>query len=282
MRTTFLLLCALCLPFVTVAAPIEEEPEIVIEITGDPDPVTDGVSVWNKSAKELEKIFKGKTRQEILYTADTVSSMDTTLKSTNGKKYRYVRYGQDDMEYRKFLFDDKDILLACADNISQVLLINRKYNINMGANESDFLRAFPEAILTNLIDFTSSQELQAYQTALPEEKGTFYFIFNNERLEQSFANDKEYADYVSQLTLRNQRWLEEEHEKKQKQLEELRQEQEKAIREARAEKYRWKALVEGGTTEDQLHLPRVRHPEEYTLPPLVPTKTRNAKKDFLH
>ena len=271
MRILLFFLCLFCLPSIVVATPITEEPEIIIELTGEPDPVKDGISVWNKDAKQLEKIFKGKTREDVLYTADTVSSLDTLLKSTDGKKYYYVRYGQDDGDYRKFLFDDKDNLLACADEIIQVLTLNQKYQINMGVNENDFLRTFPEAVLTNLIDFDKEQELQSYQTTLPKQKNPSYYIFADEQLQQTFSDEKSYTEYVTQLSLKNQRWLEQEHERQQKQLEQLRQEKEEAIRKAQEEKSRWKALVSGGTIEDQRLLPRVKNPEKYKLPPLVPS-----------
>lgn len=273
MRTLLFFLCLLCLPVTGAAVPAEEQPEIIIELTGEPDPVNDGISVWNQNAKQLEKFFKNKTREDVLYTVDTVSSLDMLLKSGNGKKYRYVRYGQDDGDYRKFLFDDKDKLLACADEITQVLTLNQKYQINLGASESDFLRTFPDAVLTNLIDFNQNQDLQAYQITLPQEKAPSYFIFSNELLKQTFRDEKSYNDYVTQLSLQNQQWLEQEHERQQKQLEQLRQEKEAAIAKARQERYRWKALVTGGTIEDQLYLPHVTNPEKYQLPPLVPSTT---------
>ena len=268
MRLFFL--CLLCLPLLGAAAPGNEEPEIVIEIIGEPDPVSEGVSVWKKDAKQLEKFFKSKTREEVLYTADTVSSLDAALKSSDGKRYRYVRYGQDDGDYRKFLFDDKDKLLACADEITQVLALNQKYQINMGVNENDFLRAFPDAVLTNLVDFNENKDLQVYRATLPKEEKASYFVFSNEQLTQTFNDENAYTDYVTQLSMRNQQWLEQEHEHQQKQLEQLRKEKEEAIRRAREERLRWKALVTGGTIEDQLYLPRVTNPEKYKLPPLVP------------
>ena len=58
------LLCLFCLPLIGAAAPADEEPEIVIEIVGEPDPVSEGISVWKKDAGQLEKFFKGKTREE--------------------------------------------------------------------------------------------------------------------------------------------------------------------------------------------------------------------------
>ena len=269
----FFLLFIFCLPLAGGAVPVAQEPEIIIELTGEPDPVKDGISVWKKDAKQLEKFFKNKTREDVLYTADTVSSLDIPLKSTDGKKYHYVRYGQDDGDYRKFLFDENDKLLACADDLTQVLTLNQKYQINLGVHESDLLRTFPDAVLTNLIDFNKNQEFQVYQITLPKQESPSYFIFSDERLNQTFFDEQSYTQYVSQLSLANQQWLEEEHERQQKQLEQLRQEKEDAIRKAREEKSRWKALVSGGTIEDQLYLPRVTNPEKYKLPSLVPSTT---------
>ena len=290
MRTFLFILCAASLALPSFSAPASEEPEIVIELTGEPDDVPKGVSWWNKNAKELEDFFakeekktkKKIKREDVLRLIDSVSSYDRALTSADKKKYRYVRYGSDDGDYRKFLFDKQDNLLACADNLLQVLALNQQYNINMGVAESDFLRTFPEAILMNLIDFSNSRELQSYQITLPKQEKPSYFIFNNERLEQSFFNEETYAQYTTDLSAKNQKWLEREHEKQQKQLEQLRREREEAIRKEREERYRWKALVEGGTIEDQLYLPRVNDPEKYKLPPLVPSTTPAGMPIIVH
>lgn len=282
MRTLFLLLCALCLPLVGVTAPADEEPEIVIEIIGEPDSAPKGVAVLQTSVKDLEKTFKKATRDTVLRTANIISRVDSSLTAADGKKYRYVRYGYNNDEYRKFLFDANDYFLACTDNVIGTLSLNKKYRLNMEVDENDFLRTFPEAVLTNLIDFTSSQDLQAYQVTLPEEKKPSYFIFNNEFLVQAFDNESEYTNYVTQLSVRNQQWLETEHEKQQKQLEQLRHEQEEAIRKAREERHRWKALLRGGTIEDRMYMPIVVHSDGPLLPTPVADPTRAGTPIFVH
>ena len=54
----------------------------------------DGVAVFAYSADQLAARFAGKTRKEVLYTINTVSSKDTTVQSSSGKEYALVRYGK--------------------------------------------------------------------------------------------------------------------------------------------------------------------------------------------
>lgn len=259
-------------PPATMPAP--QEDEIIIELTGEPDPIPDGVSVWGKTEKELTDIFKANSREEVLRIVDSVSSADTTLKDANGTKYAYVRYGKDDTDYRKFLFDAKDRFLACADNVATVLQLSLQYHINMGVNEDDFLAAFrEEAISTALFDFVHSQELQSYQITLGNAPKPCYLVFENDRLTQIFENDKAYAAYVTQLSRANQQWLEQQEQLQKKQLEQIEKEKEEAIHKERQKRIQFKALLRGGTWEDRLYLPRVLHPEKYPVPPLVPNGT---------
>lgn len=248
--------------------------EIIIELTGDPDPVPDGVNVWAKTEKELTERFKESSREEVLRIIDSVSSADTTLKASDGTKYAYVRYGRDNGEYRKFLFDAKDHFLACADNITTVLRLNLQYHLNMGVNEDDFLTTFQEkAISTGLFDFAHSQELQSYQITLDDASKPCYLVFENERLTQLFEDDKSYAAYVTRLSRANQQWLEQQEKTQKKQLEQIEKEKEDAIHKERQKKLKFKALLRGGTLEDRLFLPHVLHPEKYPVEPLVPNGT---------
>ena len=267
------LLCLLVLPLGLFSqTPVDEEPEIVIELTGDDNPEADGIWIWDKNEKQLNKLFKNKTREEILYTVTTVSSADLLLKSSNGTKYHYVRYGSDDGSYRKLLFDQKDHFLACADNAASVISLNRRYGLSISTSESDFLYSFPDAIVTNLVDFTRDREWQIYQLVLPGKKETSYFLFCDGQLAQTFTDAKDYASYITQLSADNQQWLEEQQELQKKELEQLRQEKEQAIREERRKQRQYKALLEGGTLSDQLYMPRVLHPEKYPSLPLIPSK----------
>ena len=248
--------------------------EIIIELTGDPDPIPDGVNVWGKTEQELTERFKDSSREEVLRIIDSVSSADTTLKASDGTKYAYVRYGRDNADYRKFLFDTKDRFLACADNVTTVLRLSLQYHLNMGVNEDDFLATFQEkAISTGLFDFAHSQELQSYQVSLDETSKPCYLVFENERLTQVLENEKSYAAYVTQLSRANQQWLEQQEKIQKKQLEQIEKEKEDAIRKERQKKLKFKALLRGGTLEDRLYLPHVLHPEKYPVQPLVPNGT---------
>ena len=270
----FLFLLLVFLPVLTGAQSMpEEEPEIIIELTGEPDPVTDGISLWDKTERQLSQLFQNKTRQDVLYLVESVSTADSSLQSSSGKKYRYVRYGRDDGEYRKFLFDYKDRFLACADNAASVLILNQTYGINLGVSEEDFLDNFPQATPANLFDFPNEQELQSYQIALSPQNAPCHFLFVNGKLSQTFPDEKTYTRYVNELSEKNQQWLEEEHLKQQKQLEQLQQEKEDAIRRAQYRNRPFKALIKGGTWEDRLFMPRVLNPGKYELGPMVPNGT---------
>lgn len=256
-----------------ISTPSDQD-EIIIELTGDPDPIPDGVNVWVKTEQELTEIFKENTREEVLRIVDSVSSADTALKAADGTKYAYVRYGRDNADYRKFLFDTKDHFLACADNVTTVLRLNLQYHLNMGVNEDDFLATFQgKAISTALFDFAHSQELQSYQISLENDSKPFYLVFENERLTQMFENDRSYAAYVTQLSRANQQWLEQQEKIQKKQLEQIEKEKEEALHKERQKKLKFKALLRGGTLEDRLYLPHVLHPEKYPVEPLVPNGT---------
>ena len=255
-------------------SPADPQDEIIIELTGDPDPIPDGVNVWGKTEQELTELFKENSREEVLRIVDSVSSADTFLKAADGTKYAYVRYGRDNADYRKFLFDAKDRFLACADNITTVLRLSLQHHLNMGINEDDFLATFQEkAIFTGLFDFTHSQELQSYQITLENTPRPCYLVFENERLTQLFEDEKSYAMYVTQLSRANQQWLEQQEKIQKKQLEQIEKEKEEAIHKERQKKLKFKALLRGGTLEDRLYLPHVLHPEKYPVEPLVPNGT---------
>ena len=254
--------------------PINPQDEIIIELTGDPDPIPDGVNVWVKTEQELAELFKENSREEVLRIVDSVSSADTILKAPDGTKYAYVRYGRDNADYRKFLFDAKDRFLACADNIATVLRLSLQYHLNMGVNENNFLATFQEkAISTGLFDFTHSQELQSYQITLENNPKPCYLVFENEKLTHLFEDEKSYASYVTQLSRANQQWLEQQGKIQKKQLEQIEKEKEEAIHKERQKKLKFKALLRGGTLEDRLYLPHVLHPEKYPVEPLVPNGT---------
>lgn len=250
----WVLLLTVMLPLVSIAAPAEEA-EIVIELTGTPDKQTDGVSVWNKSETQLNHLFKGKTRTDVLYTITSISSLDKTLKNPQRERFFLVRYGSDDGDYRKFLFDGNERFLAAADNVKTVLRLNTAYQIDLGVTETDFIRAFnANATLTNLSDFAHNQDYQVYQ--LPAAKGLpHYAVFDNGKLINTYMDETSFSQFVSTLSAQNKTYLSEKKQaEKQAQLaaQKARQEQEK-----KRPRVRMRALVSGGTLEDQMYMPRL-------------------------
>ena len=91
------------------AAPYyQEEPEIVIEMHGAQTAPVKTVSIWDKNALQLTRLFRGKDRTHVLYSVENVSTKDDILRAANGKEYAFVRYGTNDGDYRKFLFKAED------------------------------------------------------------------------------------------------------------------------------------------------------------------------------
>ena len=156
-------LCFLALGATAQAAP---EPEIVIEMHGESSSPRQGISVWNKNARQLTRLFRGKDKTYVLYQVENVSSADRIIRSQNGKRYVYVRYGSDDGDYRKFLFQAQDpqTFVACAADIADVLAVNLKYGVNLGVSRSDFLRTYESrATLTNLLDKATNKTYSVYR-----------------------------------------------------------------------------------------------------------------------
>ena len=235
-----------------------EEPEIVIELTGEPNKKFPTVSVWDKNESQLSRLFNGKDRTYVLYSVDSISSADTVLTSSEGKKYFFVRYGRDDGDYRKFLFDEQERFLTVADNVKTVLLTNYIYGINMGVNETDFMMNFRDtATLTTLSDFEKNTEYQVYQ--LPFAGKTLYFVFAASRLQKVYADEAAFNEHKDMLSKKNDAW-------KKKQQEEAKR---KATSAPKTQRRPWKALVSGGTVMDQVYLPRARGVKP--IPPLKPS-----------
>jgi len=235
-----------------------EEPEIVIELTGQPDKTVPAIAVWKKNEHQLSRLFNGKDRTYVLYSIDSVSSADTILTSSDGKKYFFVRYGRDDGDYRKFLFDEQERFLAVADNVETVLKINQMYGINMGVNETDFMMRFRDTVtLTTLSDFENNTEYQVYQ--FPFAGKTLYFVFAASQLQKVYADEAAFNEHKDMLSKKNDTW------KKKQQAEAKR----KANAAKKTKRRPWKALVSGGTIKDQIDLPRARGVKP--IPPLKPS-----------
>lgn len=158
----------------------------------------DGVAVFSYSADQLAALFAGKTRKEVLYTVNTVSSLDTTVKSTSGKEYALVRYGKNSDDFRVFLFEFKlpQKLVAVVDDVKGVLALNEKYGINSTLAEKDLKDQAPQTYLTTITNVATNQTYTAYQS------GDKYLVFQNGALKHTF-NSHEYAAFIATVSAAN-------------------------------------------------------------------------------
>ncbi len=251
-----------------------EEPEIVIEMHGAKTVPVKTVSLWDKNALQLTRLFRGKDRTHVLYSVENVSTKDDILRSTSGKEYAFVRYGSDDGDYRKFLFkaEDPQTFVACAANLKDVLAVNLKYGVNMGISLKDFLRGYGQtAEVSALADETNGKTLSVYKQTYSDVNhktpAPYYFVFDGNALIQTLAGTKDYNAYVNKIEEANAALKA----KNKASQEKAALEKQKRAEAARAQNRRQpiKALAYGGTAEDQMYMPRVNNPK---FPPPQPSK----------
>ena len=264
------------LPWFPVWGQAAEEPEIVIEMHGQASAPRPSVSIWDKNARQLTRLFRGKDRTYVLYHVENVSSKDDTLYSEDGKEYAFVRYGSDDGDYRKFLFkaEDPQTFVACAANLDDVLAVNKKYKVNLGVSLRDFLRRYESrATLTNLADSASGKTYQAYKINYSDinnkKPSPHYFVFEDDDLIATYAGDDAFYDFVGKLSQSNKDLSARQKAAEQQRQAKLQKERQQALK--RANRPVRKALVSGGTTQDQMYMPRAVNATP--LPALTPSKT---------
>lgn len=247
------------------------EPEIVIEMHGESFSPRQGISVWNKNARQLTRLFRGKDKTYVLYQVENVSSADRIIRAKNGKRYAYVRYGSDDGDYRKFLFkaQDPQTFVACAADIADVLAVNLKYGVNLGVSRSDFLRTYESrATLTNLLDKATNKTYSVYRLEYTDANHPTpvptYFVFEGASLKDTLSGEKAFTEYTTKLSQANKALA--------KQEKETQTAREQAGQQARQKQQRptRKALVSGGTATDQAYMPRAVNATP--LPALTPSK----------
>lgn len=158
----------------------------------------DGVAVFAYNANQLAARFAGKTRKEVLYTINTVSSLDTTVQSTSGKEYALVRYGKGSDDFRVFLFESNSPqkLVTVADSVKGVLAMNEKYGINTTLTEKDLSAQAPQTYLTTITNMATNQTYTTYQS------GDNYLVFQNGALKHTF-NSHEYAAFMATVSAAN-------------------------------------------------------------------------------
>lgn len=239
MRYFLIVIGLLSLPL--CAAPADE-PEIVIELTGTPDKqMSDGVDIWDKDAKQLTRLFSGKTREKALALITSVSTKDANVLATDGTKYRFVQYGREG-GYRKFLFQAKEpqTFVAVATDTQEALSLAKRYQVDIHISETEFLDTYGTQTSSVFLPAPNGQTL--YQTEI-NQKTPEFFLFEQGRLVRRLS--KEQADQLVQT------------------------QQETARKQAQTPKTAppkkpYKALLYGGTVHDQMYMPRViqRKPSE--------------------
>lgn len=271
MKHFILIILSLLLAGAAAAQNHAEEPEIVIEMRGEQTAPVAAVSIWDKNALQLTRLFRGKDRSHVLYSVENVSTKDDILRSDNAKEYAFVRYGTNDGDYRKFLFkaEDPQTFVACAANLKDVLAVNLKYGVNMGVSLKDFLRVYGgTAQASALEDETAGKTLavykQTYSDVNHKTPAPYYFVFDGDELTQTLAGEKAYADYAKKLKEANEKLR-----AQNKQAQDKAAQLEKQKRNQAARRQPVKALAYGGTVEDQMYMPRVNNPK---FPPPTPSK----------
>lgn len=250
----------MCIPGLNAWA--GEEDIIVIEMNGSDfssaqEPT---VSIWQNSARQLEKEFKNKTLSQVLTMASSVPSIQKTLTAKNGKKYVFLRYGDED-SFRKLLFSagGKSPFLAAAATVPEVLNLQQKYQLDMTVTRAAFEAAYPQATFLNVSDLKNNTTQAVFQLQQNPKKPLYtYYVFEDDLLTHTFFDDASYNAYLKKMSDANKAYTQGQ-EKKRREEEAARQ---KALQEQEEQKRRkaakWqRALVEGGTTEQFLFGPRL-------------------------
>lgn len=229
-----------------------DEPEIIIEMTG-PAPkktVLPEIAIWNKNATQLTRLFTGKDRTYVLYTVENVSNYDGTIHAKNGLKYAFVEYREPRGDFRKFIFknDDPQTFVACAASAQDVLAINQKYSVNIGLKKDRFLQQYPVAVkLTDLTNI-NQEVFRINWGGDKKQNAPLYVLFENEELTDQILGKEAWDKYV-------QKQIADENERLHQELKEKENLPAPATKRPASKPY--KALISGGTLQDQMYMPRL-------------------------
>lgn len=233
------------------------------------DPAYPSVSVWDKNAAQLTRLFKNKSRQYVLYSVDNISSKDGVVRSAQGKEYAFVQYGTDGGNYRKFIFraENPQTFVAAAANVDDVLAVNKRYGVNLGVGKNEFLKRYDgKTAQTNVTDETENKTYEVYKVAYtdvntknPQDR---WFLFEEDELTVTFETRAAFDAYLNQVSQKNRAGRQAQKEKeaalaaqRQRALEEQRKKEE-------ARKQPVKAILSGGTVQDRMYRPIVTQPKD--------------------
>ena len=261
MRTITGLVCFLLAAGAVAQA--AEQDVIVIEMDGNnfkSSSTQPSVSVWQNSAKELNKHFKGKTLSQVLTAATSVPSIQDTLTAQDGRQYILLRYGDED-NFRKLLFHSSEpsFFLAAAATVPEVLALQKKYKLDLTVTQSAFEAAYPQATFLNVSDLAHNTTQAVFQLQQNPKKPLYtYYVFEEERLTHTFYDDASYNDYLKQLSDANKAYTQQQQAKRQAEEAARQKAKQEEEEQKRREAAKWqRALVEGGTTEQYLYGPRL-------------------------
>ncbi len=196
------------------------------------------INVWATPAQRLPRLLRGKTREEVLHQITSVSAQDKTVEAADGARYALVQYGRG-QDARRLLFaaEEPQLFIACAATPAQTRALMENYQTHLGLSEKEFTALFEQPA-----PFYQVQEQVIYQLK-PSEQKPFFLLFEHHRP-------------VRVLT--------------QQETEEFIKAQQQAAPQTSAaapakpaparKSKRWKALVSGGTTYEQIYLPHVVPP----------------------
>lgn len=246
MKIKFLILFACLICFIPCA---HAQEEIVIEMYGETENKTSiaMVSIWKQNCKQLTKLFRKKDKMYVLQAADSIPSLDLPLSNDAGKDYNLIQYGQDTREYRKFLFeaDEDQKFIVCASTPADVIAVFQRYGVNMGLRKPDFLKTYAHlkkpGTLTNGTETLTLYTIPETQLPLAGKEPVFA-VFNQNKLVQLLNGKSALETYQKTLLPAPQP-----------------ESQPVAAQPTKTPKARqpYKALLSGGTVEDQMYMPRV-------------------------
>ena len=224
----------------------ETTEELVIEMTGPQTDSKKEQTIWDKDARQLTRLFRGKSKDYVLETVNAISGPEKQITATDGKTYQWVQYGQDTRDYRKFLFENAApyTFVSCAASAADVIAVFQRYGVNMGLRQADFLSAYSSlekpTQLPSATTVLTVYTIPADRLPLKAEQPLFA-VFDQNRLVELLSGEEALENYKKALpqppTLPEKSAPQPVTQKKAKKP--------------------YKALLSGGTTEDQMYMPRV-------------------------
>ena len=249
--------------FAVLPLAAQEDEEIVIELQGPAADTRPTPMLWDYNATQLTRNWRSKTRKQLLYTVPVVSDRDGIVRGEQAE-YMLVEYFLKG-NFRKFLFraETPQTFIAVAATPADVLAINKKYKVNIGLNLEDFEAAYAMRARQQNEDILP-QKTVLYQLSYSDvntpKAQLNWFLFENKKLTKTFYTRAQKDAYLQQL--KEQRKAEEEQAAR-----EAEQAKQQAAEQAEPtpKTKPFKALLYGGTVQDQMYLPRVISPSSTTV-----------------